>query len=350
MTYEKRWLGAVLVAGLVGACGGGAKPGASDAGTPTPTELVSSPGCGSIRLVVSNGTLYWTNKTAGTVNSLPTTGGMPKVIAMGQNLPNPVAVDGASIYWGNDGDRTVMKQALMNGTAAALVPAPADADPKNVVNALLVDKTTLYVGRGLDTYKVPTTGGMLVQLSHSPVGDSGYPSAFALDATHLFQTESAHNAISREALDGTQNGLLETGVAQALAPDRISVSRAGLVTDAIALSGNHVVWANLNGIETHDKDQTEKESTLSIIANSAGYQAITGFVISGNKIYLAESSDNNVQVVALSFEVDAGDAPVGKVIATQQTNAGELAADDTSIYWTTIETPGTACKIMKLAK
>src|SRR5450432_2350330 len=348
MTYEKLWVGAVLMAGLAGACsskgdssgtagsgggtagsagaagssgtagggtagggtaGGGTAGGGTGGGTAgggtagaggalvPPTVLMSEIGCGPARLVVSGGTLYWTSPMLGTVNSIPTGGGARKVIAMAQNLPNALAVDGTSIYWGNDGDRTVMKQALAGGAAAVLVPAPTDTDPKNVVNALLIDQTTLYIGRGLDTYKVPTTGGTLVQLSHSPAVDLGYPSAFALDATHLFQTESGHSAISREVLDGTKKGLLETGVAQALAPDRIAVSRSGLVTDAIAISGNYVVWANLSGIEVHDKDKTEKESTLSVIANSADYSAITGFVISGDKIYLADSGDDSIQVV-----------------------------------------------------
>jgi hypothetical protein len=379
MTYEKLWVGVVLVAGLAGACsaskggssgtagssgaagataGSGGASGSSGTGGAggalvAPTELASAPGCGNIRLLVSGGTLYWTNKTAGTVNSVPVTGGTPKVIAMAQHVPNPVAVDGTSIYWGNDGDRTVMKQALANGTAAVLIPAPTDADPKNVVNALLIANATLYIGRGLDTYKVPTAGGSLLQLSASPPppGDAGYPTAFALDGTHLFQTEAGHLAISREVLDGTQDGLLETGVAQALAPDRISVSRSGLVTDAIAISGTHVVWANLTGIESHDKDTTEKESTLSVIANSADYSAITGFVISGDKIYLADSGDNSIQVVGLSFATrDGGDAPTGATIAANQVNAVELAADDTSLYWATIDTATSACKIMKLAK
>src|SRR5450432_1926950 len=242
MTYEKLWVGAVLMAGLVGACsskgdssgtagsgggtagsagaagssgtagagtagGGTAGGGTAGAGTAgaggalvPPTVLMSDIGCGPARLVVSGGTLYWTSSMLGTVNSISTGGGTRKVIAMAQNLPNALAVDGTSIYWGNDGDRTVMKQPLASGTAAVLVPAPTDTDPKNVVNALLIDKTTLYIGRGLDTYKVPTTGGTLVQLSHSPAADVGYPSAFALDATHLFQTESGHSAISREVL------------------------------------------------------------------------------------------------------------------------------------------------------
>jgi len=65
----------------------------------------------------------------------------------------------------------------------------------------------------------------------SPTSDMGQPGAFALDATHLYQTELNHQAISRETLDGTQDGLLEDGATRVvLAPDRIAVSQGGLVT------------------------------------------------------------------------------------------------------------------------
>jgi hypothetical protein len=395
MTHGKLSIGAVLlVAGLAGACSssksgttgaagtsgaagtgaagtgaagtagtGAAGTGAAGTGTAgtgaagvgaTPTELVSAPGCGNLRLVLSSGTIYYTNHAAGTVSSIAVTGGTPKVIAMGQSKPNPIAVDATTVFWGNDGDKTVMKQTIAAGTASAILPASTAADPMNLnfANALLVDGATLYVGRGYDAYKIPTAGGTAVQLSHSPDADLGLPGAFALDPTHLYQVEISHNAVSRETIDGLQNGLLETGTAQALAPDRIAVSRAGLVTDAIAISGQYVVWANLDGIEIHDKDKTEQQSTLSLIVNSAGFNPISGFIISGNKIYYGETSDNNVQVAPLSFTVGDAGVPEGTVIATKQTNAAEFAADDTNIYFTTITTSDTTgvCKIMKLAK
>ena len=140
----------------------------------------------------------------------------------------------------------------------------------------------------------------------------GYPGAFALDATHLYQTESAHDAVSRETLDGLQDGLLEDGTAQTLAPDRLAVSQSSLVTDAIAISGQNVVWANGTNIEFHVKDKDEFEGgTLSVLANSAGFNALSGFVISDGKIYFGETGDNNVEVVPISSFTPSANAADG---------------------------------------
>jgi hypothetical protein len=342
----------LLVVSLAGACSS-SKP---QTGAATPVELVSEPNCGNLRLTLVNGTIYYTNNTAGTVSSVAVTGGTPKVIAMAQNKPNPVASDGTSVFWGNDGDKTVMKQAVAGGGAATtFLPASTDPDPTNgpnVANALLVDGTTIYVGRGVDTYKLPTAGGTPVHLSRSPDEDLGHPGAFALDATHLYQTELLHLAISRESIDGMQMGLLgSSAMPQALAPDRIAVSQSALVTDAVAVSGQNVVWGNGPSIAYHDKDKNEHESTLAKMLNGNGFNPLTGFIISGSKVYLGESGDDTVEVGPLSFTVDQSNVPTATVIADHQPNPSQFAADATNIYWAAIETHGTgACKIMKLAK
>jgi hypothetical protein len=330
-------------AGTSGAAGTGTAgtTGAAGAGT-GPTALVTAPGCGSINLVVAGSVLYWTEKAKGTVNSMPTAGGATASVATAQMMPGPIAVDATTVYWANDGDKSIMKKPLSGGAAAAVIPATAD-----VVNALLVDNGTLYIGRGLDALKIPTAGGTVTQLSHSPMGDLGRPGAFALDATHLYQTELDHVAISRELLNGMQMGFLEGGtMTQALAPDRIAVSQGSLVTDAIAISGANVIWANGTSIEAHGTDANEHVQAFAI-ATSAGYNPITGFVISGNTLYLGESSDNNVEKIALSLVpvADGGATPTAAVIATKQMTPSQFAADATSLYWRTDD-----CKIMKLAK
>ena len=253
-------------------------------------------------------------------------------------MPGPLAVEATAVYWGNDGDKTVMKQPLPTGSASVFVPANGD-----VVNALLVDSGVLYIGRGYSAQKVPTSGGTPTTLSTSPMMDLGLPGAFALDATHLYQTEKSHEAISRETLDGLQDGLLSDGVTRmALAPDRIAVSVAELVTDAIAVQNGNVIWIDGQHINYKGVDQGEHGS-FSQLVDVADFNPITGFVISDNKVYLGESSDNNIEMAPLMLGVTGGVSAT--VIASGQTNAAQFAADATNIYWRTDD-----CKIMKLAK
>jgi hypothetical protein len=349
MTNVKFFSSAVLMAGFAAGCGSSAKPSVSGAAGSTSSagsgnnggsggasatsavQLVSDPGCGSINLVVLGGTLYWTEKTKGTVNSISVTGGAPNVLATGQAMPGPLAVDQTAVYWGNAGDKTVMKRALPTGAASVFVAANDD-----VVNALLVDNGVLYVGRGYSAQKVATSGGTPTTLMTSPTSDLGLPGAFALDATHLYQTEISHQAISRETLDGTQNGLTGDGVTRvALAPDRLAVSVGELVTDAIAVQGGNVIWVDGGKIEYKGVDAGEHGS-LAVLANDAGFNPNSGFVVSGNQIY------NNIETAPLSFGAMAADATV---IAAGQTNPAQFAADASNIYWRTDD-----CKIMKLAK
>jgi hypothetical protein len=399
MTNGKLGFGAVLLAGLAAACSsskggstgtagssaggstgaaGGAGSGGATAGSggahagstgssgsggaggavalATPVELVSVMGCGNLRLVLANGTIYYTNQMAGTVSSVAVAGGTPKVIAMDQKTPNPIAADATNVYWGNNGDGNVMKAPVGGGTASVFFSATAadggapDAGAMEYPNALLVNGTNLFVGRGLDTFKLPIAGGAPLQLTHSL--EIGYPGAFAFDGTHLYQPEISHNAITREVIDGTQMAAITDGSVHALSPDRIAVSRASLVTDAIQISGQNVVWANGTDIEFHDKDKNEMQGTVARINSAAGFNPLSGFVISDNKVYIGETSDNNVEVITPLTFTPSDNAPPPVVIAMHQPNPAEFAADTTNIYYTTItsnDANGT-CKIMKLAK
>jgi hypothetical protein len=346
--------GAGGTAGGAGGTGGLACPTTTfaAAGAGAPTMLVSAPGAVDVQLVVAGGNVYWTEKAKGTVNSIPVAGGATTALATAQMLPGPLSVDGTTVYWAN-GDGVVMKKAGAGAGAAAIFlpattnPTADDADA-NTVNALLASAGSLYVGRFVESLKVPMAGGAPVVLSHSPASDKGRPGAFVLDAAHLYQTELVHQAITRETLDGMQNGLIEDHVTHvALAPDRIAVSQGALVTDAIALSGSNVVWADGNNIKTKKVTAAENDS-FTVIGNSAGYNAISGFVLSGTTLYLAETTDDNIQKMKLLVDLDAACTNQGTVIATGQSNAGQLAADATNVYWRTCG--ATDCQIMKLAK
>jgi hypothetical protein len=355
-----------------------------------PTMLASAPGCGtdpgSIDLVVAEGALFWTEKMTGTVNSVPTRGGSKTVIATGQMSPGPLAVDGTSIYWVEAGKKRIMKKALGDAVAPTVLVEPGTATvvigDENDINALLVTNGILFFGRFTSALKVPTTGGTPSLIGQSPAPDLGQPAAFAIDATHLYQTELFHYAISREALDGTQDGLTgDTGMTrQRWAPDRIAVSQSQLLTDALAVVNGNVIWVNYNVIESKPVGAGEHDPSFQIVSapnSGTSPPSITGFVVSDDMVFFGESAFNKVNVVAKvplsaphpaftdAGAVDAGAADAGAVdaavadadaadagglatpviIATDQQSPSQFAADATNIYWRT-----TDCKIMKLAK
>jgi hypothetical protein len=326
--------------------------GASDGG---PVLLASSPTCGGIKLVVSGGMLFWTEELTGMVRSVPTSGGRPTTIAAGQVFPRSLTVDRTSIYWVEGDTRdiatthdAIMKRPLGGGATTVFVPAKNLNDPlggENAINALLSADGWLYFARYIYTYRIPTDGNTPTPIAASPDTDMGKPGAFALGGAYLYQVEIDQNNVTRERIDGTQFGMTETGATEKLAPDRIAVSRGGLVTDAIALDDDYVVWANGPGIESKLGNTLENQGTLGVIANSAGFNQITGFVLSGVSVFLGESSMNAVEVAPLVKVSDNVPAPVAQVIATNQKDPSQFAADDTSIYWRTSD-----CRILKLAR
>lgn len=337
----------------------GPDPCATDAGA-GPTQLVCAPACGSINFTVANGAVFWTEKATGNVKSVPTAGGRATVLATAQAAPGPIAVEGSSVFWVVGGEKTIMKKDLSGGMPKVFVAATTVTEVlggENDIGALLVDQGSLYFGRYTLALRVPTTGGTMPKvIGRSPETDLGKPAAFAIDDAHLYQTESDHSAVTREALDGTQNGLLEDGVTrQPLAPDRIAISQGDLLLDAIAVDNGIVIWANGNNLRGKPVGAGEHEFFLPLATTSAE-TLVTGFVVSDDTVYLGWSPRNQAGVrdegaimkVPLQAPVPVGEdggVPEATTIATEQLGPGQLAADATHIYWRTAD-----CKIMKLAK
>jgi hypothetical protein len=306
-----------------------------------PMLLARASICDGMNLAVSGDTLYWTEEATGTVRSVPTSGGPPTSVATTQVRPTAIAVDSTYIFWVAGGGKTIVRKPVAGGNATVFVRATMQEEilgGENDINALLVAKNTLYFGRYIYASRIPTDGTMPKVISESPQLDRGIPGAFALDATHLYQVEMAHNAVTRELLDGTQNGLLEGGTArQPLAPDRIAVSQGGLLTDAIAVVDDDVIWANDSSIESKVGNFGEN-TPATTVTTSLGGNRITGFVVSDGVIYFGEAATDTVEMAPLA-------TGIATVIATNQKAPGQFLADAANIYWRTSD-----CEIMRLAK
>jgi hypothetical protein len=323
-----------------------------------PTELARAPGCGSINLVVANDNVYWTEMATGLVKSVPACGGTITTIAKGQTSPGALAVDETRIFWVSG--KTIMKKTLMGGAATTFVSAKTTTEGlkgENDINALLIDRGFLLFGRFTDALKVPVEGGATPEvIGRSPMSDMGMPAAFAVDDTHLYQTEIFHVAVTRETLDGNQIGLLEDMTTlEPLAPDRIAISQDGILLDAIAVVNGDVIWARRNRIKSSlvgvvGGDQSVAIAEISSFPPDAHDPHITGFVVSDRTIYLGESFDDDIRrVLLLSSSPDPaatdGGIPEPTIIATGQSAPSQFAADANAIYWRTAD-----CKIMRLAK
>jgi hypothetical protein len=113
-----------------------------------PTTIVSGQDS-PYAIAVDSTNLYWTNQGtsyAGTVMSIPLSGGTPTTLASGQYQPFQIAVDGANVYWTTYGmvgvydTGTVMKCAIGGCADAPVALATGLGNPEGIA----IDGASVY--------------------------------------------------------------------------------------------------------------------------------------------------------------------------------------------------------------
>jgi streptogramin lyase len=334
---------AAAIAFAIGGCVDGNIPPRPPVTFGSPIELTRAAVCEGVELAVRDGTLYWTDSGAGTVNSMPAEGpgdgGVFDVLVVDQVKPGKIVADATSIYWITDLAQSIARRPRVAGRVEQFVTPtllPVVEGGENDINALLVDDVWLYFGRHIRAFKVPTAGLVApMMIGKSPGEDDGRPSAFAADNTYLYQTEALHNAVTRVTTDGHQEGKLETGALAPFAPDRIAVSQGSLLLNTIALWRQNVVWANGPTIFRKPTGDLEDKPSFQV-TTTAGGGDVSGFVVFGDAIYFGELGSDRLQRATLPTGTATG-------VASGQGSARRFVADSNAIYWSTDD-----CAIMRL--
>jgi hypothetical protein len=339
---------------------------------PAPVVLARAPACGTARLAVAGGIVYWTESATGLVQSLAVAnpGGAPAVIARSQMTPEHIASDGTAVYWSNAGDKTIASAPLASAAASDGGATDAGATDggvqplvtaSDVVNGLIANGGFVYYTSGASTLRVARTGGAPLTLATFSICRTSPPFALALDTDYVYQTDKVNQYITRLRNDGTQlvnSPCPDAGMTQIVAPETVTHSQGELFLDAIYRAGDEVVWAD------HTNIYAKVPGTVAgrEVATSAGENVVTGFVVTGANVYLAEGADqlvgptnDTIQIAPLGTPDSSADIPAGTIIAVGQHAAISLAADATHVYWTTHTPSATAgapddCAIVSLAK
>jgi hypothetical protein len=354
---------------------------------PAPVVLARAPGCGGARLALWGGYVYWTEQATGTVKRLAVVqaGGAPRIMAAGQSKPGPIATDDLNVYWSNEDDLSIRKTTHeitgpAPGADASTPDGGADASASDggadaggapplltapaVVRGLATGGGFLYYTSGPSTLRVAPSGGAPLTLASFAVCKASQPVALALDGDYVYQTDVLSQYVTRERNDGTQSvtdpcAAADAGAPKIAAPETITHSQGELFLDALYVAGGEVVWADHTNV--YAKLVVGATSSREV-ATSAGANAITGFVVTGGSVYLAEGADpvaeptsDTIQVAPLGTPDGGADTPMGKVVAVGQHAATSFVADAANVYWVTRTPSATAgapddCAIVSLAK
>ncbi|MCA9623678.1 MAG: hypothetical protein KC731_31870, partial [Myxococcales bacterium] len=160
--------------------------------------------------------------------------------------------------------------------------------------------------------------------------DSNYTPSLATDATHAYWTEWQAGNVMRAPLDGSGPEELVGSVNATPNWGRIDVSPT------------HVVWATRNtdvGVWaapiapiTGEVFAVASHSTLGLSLQTVS--APLGVVVDATHLYFSDESDGVILRRSLS-SIAGEDDVMADVVASNQSGAGDLAVDETHVYWVT---------------
>jgi hypothetical protein len=316
-------------------------------------------GCGSLQLALADGTLYWTDRDHGTVNSLSLGGGAnakPTTIAAGEHTPGLIEVRGSSIFWVNavpqgttsgysgwsvPATGTIRRLAVVGGAPADVVTETGDYGGIRGL-AVSEDGRTVYYSSGTRVRAVPTAGGVGIDVGREAHG--GIPSALGLEGSYIGYIADLNATV--DAVEIGEDAVASCGAEN---PDGtvsyVGCQRFGGCTpDALyerfIIRGGRAYWADGDQVRMGTLGAAGR-TDWQIVESTSGGSNIVGLAAAPEGIYFAESGYDQLSPSAMietsSFEASSTYSPssTAVMIARGQLRPHALVTDAKNVYWAT---------------
>ena len=283
------------------------------------TFVPAATGCGSIHLVLSSGTLYWTDQTHGTVQSIATAAGSTaKPVAMGQTSPTLIAVNGTTVYWLTG--KSIMK------SAAGAAPTPVATSTDDIHGFTLSDDgNTLYYASTTIVNKTPSAGGGAVtEVGHE---DTGIPHALSVSGNLIaYPADLTGDVDIMTMVDGTPAACSSDTTTNKNCL-RVARSQGSIYLDGMYLLNGNAYWGNQANISTASTTDTSGTNDT-VAGGSPDASTLGAFSISNNTVFLADNLGGVYQAPLMVNATAAG-------IARGQMGVTSIAADTSNVYFAT---------------
>jgi hypothetical protein len=248
----------------------------------------------------------------------------PTILASGENFPSGIAIEGATLYWTNQGsisnpvgpgEGLVMSIPAVGGTPTALVPA--QKDPKRVIS----DGTSIFFTNGGYETDGGTAGGGVFQAGAAGAAPTlltaaKFPIDLVIVGTNLIFSDMDANAIL--SVPKTGGAATQLTVAEGVR--------------FMATDGNNTFYTSSAGTVNKLPASGGQAQVL-----ATGQGDPRGIAVDSGYVYWANYGDGNISRVS-----SLGGAV--QVLATGQSRPLAIAADSANAYWTNLGA-GTIAKV-----
>jgi hypothetical protein len=303
-------------------------------GPPVVNVVPARAGCDRLDLAYSGGTLYWTDKGHGLVQSIRVATNEMATLVSSEAQASHLAIAAGSLFWLDQGSNTIRAMPI-----TSMTPTTVYADPNPLPGIAgftpTPDGTAVYFSDGTDVLRVSRGGGAPLLIAREVHG--GLPGALALSGTQIGFPTALNGDVDVVTIVPGQvascGGLDADGNLIQLNCTRLARSQGELFTDAILAPPGLFVWADGSNIKMEAATPGQL-SPMVFDTVTMTDQEIGGLALTAKAIYFGDDDPTHPGQGVIYKAAIGKDQPALR-LGRGQVQPRSFVVGDTKVYWST---------------